>query len=423
MLKKYQQKWIEFQSKIIHVMVLNRTLRSRLASITVDMFSGTNRDIWAYFLDSYKQKKEFGINIIVELFNYKINTGFDLICVEDLEALITLFEIHYKTFKSKELAFDYLNDDEGDSVAFIDNITKINTANTQSIDVIGDLVEERLKEVTEIKNGSRSVELQFSGFRDLDFAIKGFEMGDFIVIAARPGMGKTAFILSFIRNMSIFRDNACVMFSLEMTKKAITTRLISNIAEIEYFKFKDPRELSTYEINRMQEVSNMVNNKNFFIIDNAGIDISVIATQVRQLKELYNIKYFVIDYLQLIRVAGYKDRYAMVTHVSQELKKIAKDNHVVCIALAQLSRAVENRADKEPQMQDLRDSGQIEQDADGIFFLYRPTEYGIAEYDNQIVSETDAFLINAKYRNGSKSDKIKLNFDGRYIRFNNYENF
>ncbi len=258
-----------------------------------------------------------------------------------------------------------------------------------------------------------------SGFASLDGLTGGFQDSDFIVIGARPSVGKTAFALNIA--LEAAKSEVAVIFSLEMAKKQLLKRAVSQIGEVDSVKLRNPYRLfQEKDWDAMQQAIGALSSLELHIFDKGGMDIPFIWTHLRKLRRNYGEEkrmLVIIDYLQLIsgdmRLKG--NRQAEISEISRALKQMAKELNVVVIALSQLSRAVESRQDKRPMLSDLRESGQIEQDADLIAFLYRD-DY----YDKQSEQANQIEVILAKQRNGPVGT-IHLAFQKEFGRFRELE--
>lgn len=258
-----------------------------------------------------------------------------------------------------------------------------------------------------------------SGFIELDTLTNGWQKSDLIIVAARPAMGKTAFVLKCARNAAVDFDKPVLIFSLEMAERQLTYRLIADEAEILYSDILK-RRLADYEKLRLSTALAKLKKSHIHIDDTAALSIDLFRTKCIRMKKKHNIQLIVIDYLQLMTVSERKNgnREQEISKICAALKGIAKELDIPVIALSQLSRAVESRAGlgKRPMLSDLRESGSIEQDADQVFFLYRPDYYGITEDENNNSVIGLCELICAKNRHGA-TDTIKLKFIGKYMRF------
>ncbi len=257
-----------------------------------------------------------------------------------------------------------------------------------------------------------------SGFTALDRVTSGWQKSDLVIIAARPGMGKTAFIVSALRNAAIDFKRPVALFSLEMSSIQLVNRLISAEAELEGDKIKKGN-LADYEWQQLVHKTSSLTDAPIYIDDTPALTILELRAKSRRLVAQNNVELIVIDYLQLMsgEKTGGGNREQEIAHISRSLKGIAKELKVPVIALSQLSRAVETRGgDKRPQLSDLRESGSIEQDADLVIFLYRPEYYNITEDMNGMPTTGMAEVIIAKHRNGSL-ENVQLKFIPKYTKF------
>ncbi|WP_184891120.1 replicative DNA helicase [Candidatus Cardinium hertigii] len=258
-----------------------------------------------------------------------------------------------------------------------------------------------------------------SGFIVLDRITSGWQKFDLIIIAARPGMGKTAFVLSALRNAAIDYKTPVAIFSLEMGALQLVNRLISAEAELASEKIKQGK-LMDHEWEQLLHKTAELSNAPIYVDDTPALSIFELRTKCRRLKAKHNIQLVVIDYLQLMSgdpTKGGSNREQEIASISRALKSIAKELDIAVIALSQLSRAVETRGgSKRPQLSDLRESGSIEQDADLVLFLYRPEYYGLTEDESGNSTQGLVEVIVAKHRNGAL-DNVHLQFIGWYMKF------
>ncbi|MGB1735119.1 MAG: replicative DNA helicase, partial [Schleiferiaceae bacterium] len=232
-----------------------------------------------------------------------------------------------------------------------------------------------------------------SGFSDLDRLTSGWQPSDLIILAARPGMGKTAFVLSMARNMAIEHDKKVAIFSLEMSSVQLITRIISSETGLNSEKLRKG-DLTDYEWKNLTSGVVDLEKAKLFIDDTPALSVFDLRAKVRRLASTQGLDVIIIDYLQLMTVGGSKaqgNREQEISTISRSLKSIAKELNVPVIALSQLSRAVETRStSKRPQLSDLRESGAIEQDADIVSFIYRPQYYQIEEWEDGSPCENEA---------------------------------
>ena len=261
-----------------------------------------------------------------------------------------------------------------------------------------------------------------TGFRDLDRLTGGFQPSDMVVIAARPGMGKTAFVLSLARNSAVDYKKGIAIFSLEMSSLQLVNRLIASETQISAEKLKKGT-LEPYEWEQLNSRIGKLNNAPIYINDTPGLSVFELRAQCRRLKAEKDIQMVIIDYLQLMSGSANSggNREQEISTISRAIKGIAKELNVPILALSQLSRAVETRGgDKRPQLSDLRESGAIEQDADMVMFIYRPEYYGILQDEDGNSTQGLGELIVAKHRNGA-TDNVRVKFENHLAKFGNWD--
>ena len=257
-----------------------------------------------------------------------------------------------------------------------------------------------------------------TGFHNLDKLTSGWQNSDLIIIAARPAMGKTAFVLSMAKNMAVDYNTPVAIFSLEMSNLQLVNRLISNVCEIEGEKIKSGR-LSRQEWEQLNSRVRSLFSAPLYVDDSPSLSILELRTKARRLVKEHGVKIIIIDYLQLGMKFGSREQE--VSMISRSLKQLAKELNIPVIALSQLSRKVEERNDgnKRPQLSDLRESGAIEQDADIVCFIHRPEYYtrSTTDAENRDIRGMAEFIV-AKHRSGSVDD-IEMTFVARFARFQN----
>lgn len=289
------------------------------------------------------------------------------------------------------------------------------------------LVLQAKKKIEEIskKEGLSGVE---TGFTNLDKLTSGWQPSDLIIIAARPAMGKTAFVLSMARNIAIQFGHGVALFSLEMASVQLITRLISSETGLSSEKLRTGK-LEPHEWTMLSTKVKDLEKAPLFIDDTPSLSIFDLRAKCRRLASQHGIKIIIVDYLQLMTAGGNAkgggNREQEISTISRNLKALAKELNVPVIALSQLSRAVETRgSSKRPLLSDLRESGAIEQDADIVSFLYRPEYYKIEEWDDDEASPTtgQAEIMIAKHRNGG-IENVRLKFIGHLGKFDNLDDF
>lgn len=279
----------------------------------------------------------------------------------------------------------------------------------ESIGMVANKVIDKIKELESKPNSLTGVP---SGFLNLDNCTSGWQSSDFIILAARPSVGKTAFSLNLAYNAAS-QGYPVAFFSLEMPAEQLTQRLLSRISSIDSWNLRSGKGLDRQKWEYLLLAKDKLNKTPIYIDPTPGITIQQIRSKLYKMKRDHNIKLCVVDYLQLITGSNYKDRQNEVSEISRQLKQIARETQIPIICLSQLSRRAETREDKRPMMSDLRDSGAIEQDADLVAFLYRE------DYYNKELSESDkqkTELIIAKHRNGA-TKTVELRFIKDYGKF------
>lgn len=292
-----------------------------------------------------------------------------------------------------------------------------NGNNGDDIVPIREVVDNVLRNIREASKQQGNITGVPTGFLDLDDMLTGLHGSELILVAARPAMGKTAFVLNIAEYVILKTDVPVAIFNFEMNKEQLVQRMIAmesqvNSQNIRTGNLQDDQWLKLYES------SNIIGSTKLFIEDQSNVTIGDIRNKCRKLKQRHNVGLIIIDYLQLMSGSGRTDsRQQEVSEISRGLKVLAKELDVPIIALSQLSRAVEARTDHRPMLSDLRESGSIEQDADVVMFIYREDKYrdDLPEED-----KNKAEIIIAKQRNGA-TGTIMLGWQGEYTKFVNLE--
>ena len=290
-------------------------------------------------------------------------------------------------------------------------ILSVTAKNNQTgFEELHSVLKKSLERINHIRNNPQETGGVPSGLWDLDKTLNGFQKADMILLAARPSMGKTALALNIAMNAA-FKGKIVGVFSLEMSKSQLGNRLLStrsgvNSQYLNTGNFDD--NVMSELINALDELSNL----KIYIDDTAGLGLMELRSKVRRLKHDHDLDLIVIDYLQLMQGGRAENRQQEISEISRGLKGLACELDVPIIALSQLSRSVEMRAEKKPQLSDLRESGSLEQDADIVMFLYRDEYYNRDDTSNQNIAE----LIIAKNRNGPTTS-IRLQFNKEVMRF------
>ncbi|MCD8438786.1 replicative DNA helicase [Tenacibaculum finnmarkense] len=284
------------------------------------------------------------------------------------------------------------------------------------------LVQQSINRIQEISGKGGMSGLQ-TGFTKLDALTSGWQPSDLIIIAARPGMGKTAFVISMAKNMAIDFGHGVAVFSLEMSSVQLITRMISSETGLTSEKLRKG-DLEPHEWEQLNVKVKKLSDAPIFIDDTPALSIFDLRAKARRLVSQHDVKIIVIDYLQLMTAGGSSgNREQEISTISRNLKALAKELSIPVIALSQLSRAVETRGgSKRPLLSDLRESGAIEQDADIVSFIFRPEYYGMTEWDDDdhTPCEGQGEFIVAKHRNGGM-DNIRLKFTGHLALFSDLD--
>ena len=280
---------------------------------------------------------------------------------------------------------------------------------------LSNVLERGFLEIERLFNNKGSITGVGSGIRDLDAKTSGFQKGDMVLIAARPSMGKTTFSLNIAENAALREGKSVVIFSLEMSKEQLAYKLLCSEANVDMLKLRTGN-LDDDDWERIARATGPLSKAKIYIDDTAGLSVMEMRSKCRKIKMEHGIDMILIDYLQLMSgSSGSESRQQEVSEISRSIKALAKEMECPVIALSQLSRAPEQRADHRPMLSDLRESGSIEQDADLVMFLYRD-EYYNKETEDKNVGE----CIIAKQRNGPVGT-VKLAWLGQYSKFADYE--
>lgn len=296
-----------------------------------------------------------------------------------------------------------------------------------SYDSMNSLIHKAIARIEEASKNEDNLTGVPSGFTSLDRITSGWQPANLVIVAARPAMGKTSFVLSLARNAAVNFNKPIAFFSLEMSALELVNRLISAEAEIDSMKLQRGH-LEAHEWTQLNVKVDKLSEAPIFIDDTPAINIFEFRAKCRRLKIQHDIQLVAIDYLQLMRgvTEGQKNsgnREQEISNISRSLKTIAKELNIPIIALAQLSRAVETRGGtKKPMLSDLRESGSIEQDADQVLFIYRPEYYGLLEDEEGNPTNGIAEIIIAKNRHGTV-ETVPLKFINQFVKFDNLDDY
>lgn len=332
------------------------------------------------------------------------------------ELILLSTDIINKSYDDSTDVFDLLDDAE----SAIFNIT--NTNIKKSYEKADDLVHQAIKRIEELSKQEGGISGLPSGFREIDKCTAGWQGSDLVVIAARPGMGKTAFVVSMAKNMAIRHEVPVALFSLEMSSVQLITRMISSETGITSNKLREG-SLQQYEWDILYQKVKDLEKAQIYIDETPGLSLLEFRAKARRLVS-QGVKILIVDYLQLMTVGGKNgpgNREQEISMISRTLKAVAKELNVPVIALSQLSRGVEAQTgQKRPSLQHLRESGAIEQDADIVSFIYRPEYYNFDTWEDGTPTAGQAEFIIAKHRNGDLRN-IRLSFVGPLAQFSDLE--
>ncbi|MBK5285173.1 MAG: replicative DNA helicase [Bacteroidia bacterium] len=289
---------------------------------------------------------------------------------------------------------------------------------------MSDLVSESIKQIEHARRQESGVTGVASGFSELDKVTSGWQKSDLVIIAARPGMGKTAFVLSLARNAAVLAKKPVAIFSLEMSAVQLAHRLISAETELSADKLRKGA-LKDHEWEQLNSLVKNISEAPLYIDDTPALSIFDLRSKCRRLKVQHNVELIIVDYIQLMRSeidSRSGNREQEISLISRSLKSIAKELNVPVIAISQLNRSVEARLTKKPMLSDLRESGAIEQDADMVLFIYRPEYYNLTQDEEGNPTAGVAEIIIAKHRNGALKD-VKVRFIDRLAKFVELETF
>jgi replicative DNA helicase len=286
---------------------------------------------------------------------------------------------------------------------------------------IKELLWPTMENIEKLQRGGEAITGVPSGFKDLDELTAGFQPSDLVIIAARPSMGKTAFVLNIAQNAALDRNIPVAVFSLEMSKESLVQRLLTSEGRVDAQRLRKGK-LHDDEFVRLGRAAGILSHAPIWIDDTPGITLLEMRSKARRLKTDNDVGMIIVDYLQLMQgPSNQESRQQEISYISRSLKALARELKVPVVALSQLSRAPEQRTgeNKRPQLSDLRESGAIEQDADLVMFIYRQEMYdGPVDKDGNSL-EGRAEVIVGKQRNGP-TGFVNLYFNKTYTRFENY---
>ncbi len=436
----------EAEQAVLGAVILNNSVLDEVVEILGDskfFYAATHRVIYSAMLDLFNTGKSVDFVTLLETLKrdrqfddatgktYLMDLAENCPSVSNAAEYAKIVREKYDVRRLINASRDIIDEasaGESEPKVLIDSaeqkIFDIRRDNTQGLEVLSKVV---LREFDRLDALNRNADDLLrpipSGIGDLDRVITGLNRSDLILLAARPGMGKTSFALNIARYASLTAKKTVAFFSLEMTKEQLASRLISTEALVQGTKLRTGK-LSDEEWVRIVSAGDVLSKCEFYLDDTPGITVAEIKSKLRRLK---NIDLVVIDYLQLMTSGRRIDnRVQEVSEITRNLKILAKEINVPVICLSQLNRAAESRQDHRPMLSDLRESGSIEQDADIILFLYREGYYaksGESEDDapaGPATDENSGECIVAKNRHG-ETTTVKLHWQGEFMRFTSVE--
>lgn len=431
---------IEAEMSVLGVSFLNKESLEKISDeVTEDMFySDKNRTIFKAIINLYKNGDPIDLTTVKAELDKKKSLneiGGITYLMEVIDSVVTAANLSYyiKILKEHAIRRNLINtatdivtsaySDENisglldDAERTILNVVRVRqTSEFVPIHEILKRAQERLEELAKSKSDITGIR---TGFYDLDKATAGLHGGELIILAARPGMGKTAFALNIATNAAFSTDKAIAIFNLEMSAEMLVNRMIASVGGIDSHKLSTGR-LEHNDWKRYNEAMSKLGNTNIFIEDNASITAPEIKAKCRRLASSPSgLGLVVIDYLQLVTTGSNRieSRQVEVSEISRSLKTMALELDVPVIALAQLSRSVDKRENKEPALVDLRESGSLEQDADLVLFLNRKDYYEAKTEKKETIVPIDVII--AKHRKGS-TGLYRLLFELNMSNFKNY---
>ncbi len=390
-----------------------------------DFYNETNKIVYQAMLALYEKGKPIDVVTLAEEFKKnkagKIGSSYltDLVNQVPSAGNIEHYSLYVKELSTKRklikagsslVEMGFLDEeakmllDRAQSEIF--SITESNTRG--GFTHIKDALAESFDRIDEIHKRGEGLRGIRTGFTDLDNKLSGLQSSNLVILAARPGQGKTAMAVNIAQSVSVAGKSPVAIFSLEMSKEELVDRLLVGQADVDAWRLKTGK-LSESDFAKLSQAMGELADAPIFIDDSPGLSIFEIRTRARRLQLEHKTALIIIDYLQLVDPGRrYDNRVQEVSVVSQALKNLARELKVPVLALSQLSRAVEHRGEKKPQLADLRESGSIEQDADVVMFLYRT--------DDVLTTNMNIKLLIAKHRNGPTGE-IDLLFRGDRIKF------
>lgn len=439
MLDRIPPQNVEAEQSVLGAMLIEREAISRVSEFLrpEDFYREAHRLIYNAIVDLYNKNEAADLITITEQLKKadKLELVGGISYISSLaNSIPTAANViyHARIIEEKALLRQLINaatyiagmgyEANNEVVAILDEAEKIilgvsNRKVTGTFAPVKNIIMEAFDKIEQLYASKGGITGLSTGFKDLDRLTAGLQPSDLILIAARPSMGKTAFVLNMARNVAVREKKPVAFFSLEMSKEQLVQRLLCSEAPIDAQRLRIG-DLKDDDWKRLVQAAERLSSAPIFIDDTPGITVAEMRAKARRLKVEQNLSLIVIDYLQLMSGQSgsgrSENRQQEISEISRSLKSLARELSVPVIALSQLSRGVESRQSKKPMLSDLRESGSLEQDADIVAFLYRE-DY----YNPDTESKNLAELIIAKHRNGPV-DTLVLNFQKQFTKFSDY---
>ena len=428
---------VEAEQAVLGAMLIeHNAVITALERLSVDDFyRDTHRIIFEAMEHLYRENKEIDVITLPEelrrMKKLEEAGGLEyLLSLPNLVATAANIEYHAGIVAVKALARNLIRtctdvaaeayDGEKDTEEILDNAERqifhlADRRKRGDFASVGKVVDEALDKIAKLYENKEGLTGLPTGFRDIDRLTSGLQPSDFVLVAARPSMGKTAFTLNIAQNVGVRQHKTVAFFSLEMSQEQLVHRLLCQISHVDSQKLRTGQLNTDEEWQKLTEACSKLYDAPIYIDDTPGISVAEMRSKARRLKAEHGLDLIIVDYLQLMQGRNSESRQQEISDISRSLKALARELKVPLVALSQLSRSVESRQDKRPMLSDLRESGALEQDADLVSFLYREDYYN-KETENQHITE----VIVAKHRNGPVGT-AKLYFRSEYTLFMNLD--
>lgn len=428
---------IEFEELIVGAMMLNAGCIDTVLAIPLHpehFYKDKHRTVFSAIIKLYQEQKPTHIVSVTQKLRTmgmldEVGGPYEIVQLTNRVVSSDGIDYHcriviqqYLRREAAKISYNKLNEFYDENRDIFESIEKMQQS---FFDLVGKTLKKTYRSLSEsvqgvvdsiVSNNHKEAPGINSGFPDLDNILYGWQKSDLVIVAARPGMGKTSFVLSSALETAKL-NMPVAMFSLEMSEVQLVNKILSSESEIPLSNIRQ-RNLSTEQIQKLNETKHKLDKIPFIIDDTPALSIFEFRAKARRLKQTQNIQLIIVDYLQLMTASGSQSREAEISFISRSLKAVAKELDVPIIALSQMSRKVEERGktNNRPQLSDLRESGAIEQDADIVLFLYRPEYY--KQYKDTAGNDLKgvAEIIIAKHRNGN-TESVYVKFIGYLTKF------